>query len=503
MTAKTLMVQGTASDAGKTLFVAALCRIFSNMGYKVAPFKSQNMSLNSFVTASGEEIARSQVLQAIAARTDPIKEHNPILLKPKGNNKSQIILMGKPLIDYSVNEYYKSIIPKLIPAIKKSLSYLMENNDIVIIEGAGSPAEINLSKMEIANMFVAKLYNIPVILIADIDKGGVFASIYGTIKLLNPEEQQLIKGFVINKFRGDVELLIPGIKKIEKLIDRKSVGIIPYIDNLKLPSEDSLGLKNTDHNGKLNIVVIKFPKISNFTDFEPLSWEEEINLSYVQYPWEIHNPDLIILPGTKNTIQDLKWLKKQGFVEILKELHKQNVLIIGICGGYQMLGQEIIDPAIEGDIDMVYEGLKYLPISTQFKEYQKITRQIEVRFSGIKEFEGEPIKGYEIHMGEVNFNSKQNLIFQPLEKSSNQISPALGITNNSQNIIGTFIHGLFENNGFREKLIKMLLKKKKEHSYSTSSYDFNSVIEKNLDKLTKIIESSIDLNYILQIMGIK
>ncbi|MFX1317361.1 MAG: cobyric acid synthase [Promethearchaeota archaeon] len=497
------MIQGTASDAGKTLFAAALCRIFRNRGYKVAPFKSQNMSLNSFVTSDGKEIARSQVIQALAAKIDPIVEHNPILLKPKGNNKSQIILMGHPYIDYSADEYYNSIIPELIPAVKKSLLYLMENNEIVVIEGAGSPAEINLNDREIANMFVANLNQSPVILIADIDKGGVFASIYGTIQLLKLNEQDLIHGFVINKFKGDIELLLPGIHKIENLVRKKCLGVIPYINNLYLPSEDSLGIKDTNQGGKINIFIIRFPKISNFTDFEPLSWHPDVNLSYVEHPSQIKKPDLIILPGTKNTVLDLEWLKARGFEPILNSYQEKGVLIIGICGGYQMLGEKIIDLGIEGESKENYDGLKLLPISTMFKEYQKITKQVLVKITGLANFEGEIIKGYEIHMGKVNFLSPIKSIFKSLKNTDDNISPSLGITNNSQTIIGTFIHGLFENDGFRDKLIDLLLKKRDFKLNSNKTYNFNNKINKNLDILAQVVEANVDIDEILKIMGIQ
>jgi len=502
MTAKTLMIQATASDAGKTLLVAALCRIFSNKGYKVAPFKSQNMSLNSFVTSNGKEISRSQVLQAMAAKIDPIVEHNPILLKPKGNNKSQIILMGQPYMDYDVENYYDKIIPDLIPKIKDSLTYLMENNDIVVIEGAGSPAEINLKENEIANMFVAKLHKIPVILIADIDKGGVFASIYGTVELLDKEERNLINGFVINKFRGNRELLMPGINQIENLTQKKCLGIIPYIKNLYLPSEDSLGIKNSTNIGKINIFIINFPKISNFTDFEPLSWHPEVNLTYVKSPAQIKDPDLIILPGTKNTVSDLEWLKKNGFIELLKLYRKESILIFGICGGYQMLGKEIIDLGIEGDIKKKYEGIGFLPILTEFKLYKKITKQVKLKIIGLNHFKGEIINGYEIHMGEIKFLSQVYPIFESIINSNETVLSPVGITNDLQTIIGTFIHGLFENDGFRDKLISLLLKKKNYREDLSKNYQFKNTINENLNKLAYEVEKNIDINTILKIIGV-
>jgi adenosylcobyric acid synthase len=330
----------------------------------------------------------------------------------------------------------------------------------------------------------------------------VFASIYGTIELLKPNEKDLIHGFVINKFRGDIELLLPGIHKIENLVKKKCLGVLPYINNLYLPSEDSLGMKDTNQGGKINIFIIKFPKISNFTDFEPLSWHSDVNLSYVEYPNQIKKPDLIILPGTKTTVSDLGWLKARGFESLLKTYQKKGVLIIGICGGYQMLGERITDNSIEGEIDQNYEGLKLLPISTMFKEYQKITKQVTVKISGLSNFEGEIIKGYEIHMGEVSFLSPIKSIFDSLEKTNDNIPPSIGITNNSQTIIGTLIHGLFENDGFRNKLIDLLLRKKTNKSSSNQKYEFNNRINENLEKLAHLVESNVDIGEILAIMGI-
>ena len=309
------------------------------------------------------------MVQAIAARAKPISEHNPILLKPKGDLSSQIILMGKPFADYHVKNYYSDFIPQLIPSIKKSLSTLQENNDIIIMEGAGSPAEINLADVEIANMFVAKLINAPVILVADIDRGGVFASIYGTIKLLKPEEQNLIKFFVINKFRGDVKILKRGFDQFEDLVGKKCIGVIPYIQNLKLPAEDSLSLEESESIGNLEVKIIRLPRISNFTDFEALSWEPEVHISYVNSPEDLDQADLIVIPGTKNTISDLEWMEQKGFTSKLHELKKLGYLIMGICGGYQILGKSIIDMNIEGNSIGEYQGLGFLPIRTEFKSF--------------------------------------------------------------------------------------------------------------------------------------
>ena len=502
MKCKALMVQGTTSYAGKSMLVAALCRIFSNMGYKVAPFKSQNMSLNSFVTEDGAEIARSQVVQAIAARAKPISEHNPILLKPKGDLSSQIILMGKPFADYHVKNYYSDFIPQLIPSIKKSLLTLQENNDIVIIEGAGSPAEINLADVEIANMFVAKLINAPVILVADIDRGGVFASIYGTIKLLKTEEQDLIKFFVINKFRGDVKILKRGFDQFEDLVGKKCIGIIPYIQNLKLPAEDSLSLEESESIGNLEVKIIRLPRISNFTDFEALSWEPEVHTSYVNSPEDLDQADLIVIPGTKNTISDLKWMEQKGFTSKLHELNKLGYLIMGICGGYQILGKSIIDMNIEGNSIGEHQGLGFLPIRTEFKSYDKITRQIKAEIVGFPPFNGQQIDGYEIHMGRINPESDATPLLKIKDNSNQSQFTFIGAINKQKTVFGSLIHGFWDNDKFREQFIEYLLFRKNIKKKTYKKIRYQEVIEKNIQKIAKVVQENLDIKEIMKLLSI-
>lgn len=502
MLGRTLMVQGTASHAGKSIFVTALCRIFSDMGYKVAPFKSQNMSLNSFVNEHGAEIARSQVLQAMAARAELTAEINPVLLKPKGDASSQIILMGKPFADCNAKNYYRNFIPQLIPYVKQSLQKLQKENDIVIIEGAGSPAEINLADKEIVNMFIAKLVNAPVILIADIDRGGVFASIYGTIKLLKPEEQKLIKFFVINKFRGDIEILKPGIKQIEELVGIKCNGVLPYIQDLRLPEEDSVSLDNHEKSGRIEIKIIRLPRISNFTDFESLSWESEIHISYVKTPEQLDNADLIIIPGTKNTIKDLDWMKKKGFFSKLHELEKLGYLIVGICGGYQILGKKIIDKSIEGDSNDEYEGLGFLPVQTKFSSYNKITRQIQAEIVGLAQFKGFRIDGYEIHMGKTIYEEGAIPLLKIKDTSRSNQNIYEGAINERKTVFGCLIHGFWNNDKFRKEFVEYLISRKsvKQSKIKTSGYQ--DIVEKNIQKLANIVKENLNFEEIIKILKI-
>ena len=496
---KTLMVQGTASHTGKTLLVAALCRIFSDMDYKVAPFKSQNMSLNSFVSEDGAEIARSQVVQAIAARVKPIAEHNPVLLKPKGDKMSQIVLMGKPFADYSVKEYYRDYIPQLIPYIKQSLEKLKKENDIVIIEGAGSPAEINLMEGDIANMFIARLANAPVILVADIDRGGVFASIYGTIKLLKLDDQERIKFLVINKFRGDIELLKDGIDQIEELVGKECLGVLPYIKDLKIPAEDSLSLEENESEGNILVKVIRLPRISNFNDFEMLSWEPEISVSYISTPDELDNADLIIIPGTKNTVKDLLWMKENGFLSKLRELEQLGYLILGICGGYQILGNTIIDMSIEGDTTEIYKGLGFLPIQTEFISYDKITRQIEAEVVGFPQFIGLKIDGYEIHMGKITYNegAKPLLLFKNQEGEIYE-----GAINERKTVFGCLIHGFWNNDKFRKEFIDYLISRKNIEGYDKDKSNYKDIVDENIQRFADVVKENLDIEKIIKLLDI-
>ena len=494
---KVIMVQGTMSNSGKSFLVAGLCRMLKRKGFKVAPFKSQNMALNSYITEDGMEMGRAQVMQAEAAGIKPSVEMNPILLKPTSNTGSQVILNGKVHANIGASEYYKNK-KKFIPYILEAYNKLCESYDVIVIEGAGSPAEINLNENDIVNMGLAKLVDAPVLLVADIDRGGVFASVYGTVALMDDDAKARIKGIVINKFRGDKNLLTPGFdmlaehfKKIN--IDIPILGVIP-MKKIDIDDEDSLSERLETNNvtfntKKINIAIIKLPHISNFTDFNPLSRRKEIVMKYISTPNEMEDADLVIIPGTKNTLYDLRWLKNMGFTHT--KMAKKN--IIGICGGFQMLGNELIDEygVEEGGTE---EGLKLLNFSTIFAK-EKTTRQTETEIINTPDFINlcnSTIKGYEIHMGST-IDPKEN----PFTKSN--ITDNGGFVNN--NIMGTYIHGIFENDNFVDAIISGLIKKTgKKVTIDTNINDFDIYKESQYDLLANLIEESLDINAILNIL---
>ena len=494
---KVIMVQGTMSNSGKSFLVAGLCRMLKRKGFKVAPFKSQNMALNSYITEDGMEMGRAQVMQAEAAGIKPSVEMNPILLKPTSNTGSQVILNGKVHSNMSASDYYKNK-RAFIPYILEAYNKLCKEYDIIVIEGAGSPAEINLNENDIVNMGLAKLVDAPVILVADIDRGGVFAAIYGTVALMDDAAKNRIKGIVINKFRGDKNLLTPGFEMLAehfKKIDANIpvLGVIP-MRKIDIDDEDSLSERLDTENvifdtNKINIAVIKLPHISNFTDFNPLSRRKEIAMKYITSPKEMEDADLVIIPGTKNTLYDLRWLKNMGFTH--DNLKDKN--IIGICGGFQMLGNELIDEygVEEGGTE---EGLKLLNFSTIFAK-EKTTRQTETEVINIPDFMGLcnfTIQGYEIHMGST-IDPNEN----PFTKSD--ITDNGGFVNN--NIMGTYIHGIFENDNFVDAIISGLIKKTgKKIKIDTNINDFDIYKESQYELLADLIEESLDIDVILDIL---
>lgn len=477
------MVQGTASHVGKSVLVTALCKIFSDDGLNVAPFKSQNMSLNSWVTSDDKEIGIAQAIQAKAAGIEPTSDMNPILLKPKGDGISQVIALGKPLEDRRAGEYYDSN-DDLFKIAKDALKRLSEDYGVIVIEGAGSPAEINLHDRDIANMRIATHVNAPVILVADIERGGVFASLYGTIELLPEKERDLIKAVVINKFRGDLDILKPGISQIEELTGIPVIGVLPFT-NLKIPSEDSVSLEDKQSNdSKVEIAVIRLPRISNFTDFEPLEPYARVKYVNLNDIDGIENSDAIIIPGTKNTVSDLAELKRSGIAKkIIKKAGK--VPIVGICGGYQMLGKEIIDRGIE-DGFMSLEGLNLLNIRTTFERYEKTTKQVTKKVTSggpiFESIKNEEICGYEIHMGNT----------RPI--SNRPVFEDDGCVDESGLIFGTYLHGLFENKNFREAFLRYLYDGKKIENIDMqrvgkrdSFYELKNLVEVHLD-MDKVYE---------------
>lgn len=474
------MVQGTSSYAGKSFIVMALCKIFRDKGIDVSPFKSQNMSLNSYVTKDGKEIARAQVLQALAAGVEPSVEMNPILVKPMGESRSQIVVNGKPYRDINAKDYYRDFALKEgMEIARTAFEKLEKKHDLIIIEGAGSPAEINLYHKDITNMRIADMADAPVVLVADIDRGGVFASIYGTLALLNKEHRDRVKGIIINKFRGDISILEPGIETIENLIKKPVFGVVPYIQDLKLPDEDSMSLQDisTGESIGIEIAVIKLPRISNFTDFDPLL-NAGVDVKYAEDPEDLRSADAIIIPGTKNTIGDLEWLREKGFFESICSL-SGNVPIVGICGGYQMLGNTITDDS------MRVRGLGLLDIETRFEGYEKTTRQVRgkiVATSGMfSAMTGGEIRGYEIHMGKTVLGDSATAVFE-LEDALD------GAISTDGMVFGTYLHGIFDSPSFRRSFLKFL-----GGRVDTCSKEPEEIWNESIERAARIVSDSIDI----------
>ncbi len=489
---KNIMIVGTSSGAGKSITVAGLCRALTKDGYKVSPFKSQNMALNSFVTKSGLEMGRAQVVQAAACKIDPEAYMNPILLKPTTDRKIQVIVNGKSIGNMNGIEYGK-FKTSLKPEIMKSYNYIKENYDISVIEGAGSPVEINIKGEDIANMKMAEMADAPVILVADIDRGGVFASIYGTIMLMPPEERARVKGVIINKFRGDVNILKPGLKEIEDLTGVPVIGVMPY-SNIDIEDEDSVTERFKKLQGKkgINISVIKLRHISNFTDIDALRIVEDVNIKYITSADEMGEEDIIVIPGTKNTIDDLKEIKDNGIATEIIKASKNGKVVIGICGGFQMMGEKIKDPyGIESEIKEI-PGLGLLELET-IMEKEKNTLQYEGElkdcFGILEGLDGEKVKGYEIHQG-VTLGEERKVT-----EDERVVAIAKG-----DNIFATYLHGIFDN----EKVTRTILNKVREKKGIETQIEgitFDEYRERELDKLEKIFRENIDMEKIYKILG--
>ena len=478
-----IMVQGTMSGVGKSLLVTALCRIFHQDGYRTAPFKSQNMALNSFITKDGREMGRAQALQAFSSGKEPDVRMNPVLLKPTGDTGSQVIVNGEVYGDYRAADYFK-IKKSLIPRILESYESLASENDIIVIEGAGSPAEINLKKDDIVNMGLAELLDAPVILTGDIDPGGVFAQIYGTVKLLDPKEQRRIIGTVINKFRGDPEILRPGLSMLEDLTGIPVLGVVPFL-NLELDEEDSLSdvFRKRDADRPVDIAVIRLPRISNFTDFTPLGLHPSLGVRYVGDANHLGSPDLVILPGTKNTMGDLVWLRENGLEARILRLASAGTPVLGICGGYQMLGQSISDPeCAEHGGEM--RGMGLLPARTVFSRKKTQTQTTAVCAAP---FAGARIRGYQIHMGQTITDGAEP--FCILEE---------GRTDGARrgNVFGTYLHGLFDTGLLTEALASWLCRRKGTAPESAAPMDYESFRESQLDLLAETVRESLDMQAI-------
>ena len=497
--AKTIMILGTRSNAGKSLLTAGLCRIFRQDGYRVAPFKSQNMALNSYITSEGLEMGRAQVMQAEAAGIEPSVLMNPILLKPTNDTGSQVIVNGEVLGTMSARDYFKYK-KNLVPDIMKAFRALAEKNDIIVIEGAGSPAEINLKTDDIVNMGMAKMADAPVLLAGDIDRGGVFAQLYGTVELLEPEERNRIRGLIINKFRGDKTILDPGIEMLEEKCGIPVVGVAPYLD-IQVEDEDSLTERfdRGQETGLIDIAVIRIPRISNFTDFNPLESIPGVSLRYVKHTSDLKNPDVIILPGTKNTMEDLRWLRESGMEALILKAADRGTLIFGICGGYQMLGETLSDPhGVEAGGSM--RGMGLLPMDTIFAE-KKTRTQVTGRFldlDGDYETLSEvEFTGYEIHMGD----SVRRNPAKPCTSVRDEVTGKEKTEGTfTRNVCGTYVHGIFDKEETALALIRAAGKKKGVDVSRMEGVDFASIKEQQYDILAAELRKHLDMKKIYEIL---
>lgn len=496
--AKVIMVQGTMSNAGKSLLVAGLCRIFKQDGYRAAPFKSQNMALNSFITEEGLEMGRAQVMQAEAAGIRPLVCMNPILLKPTNHTGSQVIVNGEVLGNMSARDYF-SLKKSLIPDIKKAFRKLEEMADIIVIEGAGSPAEINLKENDIVNMGMAEMVDAPVILVGDIDRGGVFAQLLGTLMLLEDEEKDRVKGLVINKFRGDKTILDPGITMLEERGNVPVVGVVPYME-VTLEDEDSLTERfDKKEISCMDLAVIRYPRISNFTDFYVFEQIPGVSVRYVASTRELQNPDMIFLPGSKNTMEDLKWMRQNGLEAAVKKKSEQ-IPVFGICGGYQMLGMRLADPC-GCESGGYMRGMELLPVKTTLKP-EKIrcqTRGKIPNLSGIfSNLSGLNYMGYEIHMGETIMAAEEDGNAWNLDisrKKSEGSAPAV-VNGTNPNVYGTYIHGIFDQADIASGIVQKLAEKKGAALDGYVMMDYQKFKEQQYDKLADILRQYLDMGEI-------
>ncbi|MBX6378014.1 MAG: cobyric acid synthase [Clostridia bacterium] len=542
--ARALMVQGTASHVGKSVLTAALCRILRQDGWRVAPFKAQNMALNAAVTADGGEIGRAQALQAEAAGVEPVVAMNPVLLKPRGDMTVQVVLLGRPVADLTARQYREEFLPRAFAAVRQAYARLAEAYDVIIIEGAGSPAEVNLRDGDIANMRVAALADAPVLLVADIDRGGVFASIVGTLALLPEEERRRVAGLVINKFRGDPTLFEPGRAFLERETGRPVLGVIPWFD-VGLDEEDSVALSErrggaavapavsgasmgssftaaTTAGGDLDVAVIRLPRVSNFTDLDPLRAEAGVRVRWVDRPEVLGRPDVIILPGTKNAVDDLLYLRATGLAKAVVAAARAGRPVLGICGGYQILGRSLHDPeGLEGDQPRAHlPGLGLLPVRTRY-EPGKVTRRrrgVTLQGPGMAGATAElPVSGYEIHSGRVD--REGGLPWLRLEDGQDG-AEAEGCLDAGGTVAGTLLHGLFDNDGFRRAWLAWLRRRRAGDAGAAAVEDesaaagggatglcdgapsYADLRAARLDRLAATVRQHLDMDAVYRLLGV-
>ena len=500
--AKAIMVQGTMSNAGKSLIAAGLCRIFKQDGYRVAPFKAQNMALNSFITKEGLEMGRAQVMQAEAAGIEPSVLMNPILLKPTNDTGSQVIVNGEVLGNMDARTYF-AYKKNLIPQVKEAYDKLAAENDIIVIEGAGSPAEINLKDDDcFVNMGMAKLAEAPVLLVGDIDRGGVFAQLIGTVLLLDDDEKAMVKGLVINKFRGDKTILDPGVEMLEEKAGIPVVGVAPYL-HIEVEDEDSLTERFSAHTeiGQIDIAVIRVPRISNFTDFNPFESMDGVSLRYVSSVSELKDPDMIILPGTKNTMEDLLWMRQNGLEAAVLKAASSGIIIWGVCGGYQMLGETLSDPhGVEAGGSI--KGMGLLPMDTVFEDAKTRTR-VEGSFSCVggilSGLNGLELEGYEIHMGITTLKKGCHPLTSIVD--TNQSDSTLKCDGAQfGNIYGSYVHSIFDRENVAKRIIECIGKKKGIDTTHMTAVDYQSFKETQYDILADALREHMDMKKIYEIL---
>lgn len=527
--AKSIMIQGTMSNAGKSILTAGLCRIFKQDGYKTAPFKSQNMALNSYITSQGLEMGRAQVVQAEAAGILPVADMNPILLKPTTDVGSQVIVHGISRGNMKAKDYF-AMKKSLMPEIMASYERLSQEYDIIVIEGAGSPAEINLKSDDIVNMGLAEMVDAPVLLVGDIDRGGVFAQLYGTVSLLDQRERERIRGLVINKFRGDRSILEPGIGMLEELCHIPVAGVVPYMD-VDIEDEDSLSSRLEEHSGPglIDLVVIRFPRISNFTDFNVFTRIPGVSLRYASKVPELGTPDMVFLPGTKSTIEDLLWMRQNGLEAAVLKLSARQVPVWGICGGYQMMGERLRDSSgVESGQPREIRGMGLLPLWTEFQE-EKVRTQVEGAFGeldGVLEpLSGVCLQGYEIHMGQSGIDRENGAmdtarltawrrepeICRPMAYLMEMQEQTSGEGRkkrvkadgwNIGNTYGAYVHGIFDGPGISEALVACLAEKKGLTLETVKTADYASYRQQQYDKLADILRDSLDMEAVYRMMGL-
>jgi len=512
--ARTLMLQGTASDVGKSILTAALCRILAQDGWAVAPFKSQNMSLNSYVTPDGKEIGRAQGMQADACGIAATTDMNPILLKPASDRVSQVVVHGKPFRTMDAFSYRNEYLTEAGTIVREALDRLRAEYDAVLLEGAGSPAEINLKDRDIVNMRMAAWADSPVILVADIDRGGVFASIVGTLELLEPEERERVKGFIINKFRGDVALLRPGLDWLERRTGKPVLGVVPYLDDLRLESEDSLSVRRVspsvrEREDVLDIAVIRYPRWANFTDVDPLFAEPDASVRYVTRAEEFGRPDAVVLPGSKNTAEDLLFLREAGLDRFLLEHRERGGWLTGICGGYQMLGEQLLDPEGIESAHPILPGLALFPMETVFASDKKTVR-VAGSASGWSSDEGAApgcglktfdIEGYEIHMGKSSFTEfvEHPMMIASIKGQAQEVLHPEGARSADGRLLGTYIHGILHNDAFRRDWLNAI-RAAKGWLPLAGELNFNRLRESEFDRLADHVRRHTDMRRIYRIL---